>query len=266
MESWSNEAKDLYVYQPGWEVCEKGHAFGPAIRDHYLIHYIVKGKGTYRVGNHTYPLSEGQGFLIMPGEITFYQADDEDPWEYYWIGFNGKQVNKLLEACRLGRHQPILNYNKDDALQRILQKLALGSTKYKVNEYEQIGYAYLFFSILMKSEESSNIPQDEYVNKATKFIQNNYSYPISIEQIANYIGIERTYLFRVFKKILGISPQEYLIQYRLEKGTQLLIQSGMGITEIAYSCGFREVGYFSRCFKKKYGVSPFQYRKQNTSL
>ena len=266
MESLHSETKDLYVYQPGWEVCDKGHAFGPAIRDHYIIHYIVKGKGKYTVGNHTYELGQGQGFLITPGEITFYQADYEDPWEYYWIGFNGKHASKLLEECGLGKGQPIINYTKDEELQRILQKIALGGAKYRVNEYEQIGYAYLFFAILMRSEEPSIIPQDEYVNKATKFIQNNYSYNISIGQVANYIGIERTYLFRVFKKILGISPQEYLIQYRLEKATELLIPSGMGITEIAYSCGFREIGYFSRCFKKKYGVSPFQYRKQNMSL
>lgn len=254
--------KDLYVYQAGWQRCEKGHSYGPATRDHYLIHYIVSGKGKYKVGNKEYVLEQGEGFLIMPGDITYYQADQDEPWEYYWIGFSGRVVKEIIEKGRLGKDHLVFSYKKDEKLQRLIHRLYLCGTEYNVNEYEQMGYAYLFLAELTKEEEVRNIPLHEYVNKAIHFIQHNYSYDITIGQVANHVGIERTYMFRLFKKILNMSPQEYMIKYRLDKAREMLMNSEMGITEIAYSCGFREMGYFSRCFKNNYQLSPSQYRKK----
>lgn len=255
--------RELYFYQAGWEACSGLHSFGPAIRDHYLIHYIVKGKGRYKVGNEEYLVQQGEGFLIYPDTITFYQADQDDPWEYYWIGIGGKEVQETLARCLIDKEHPVFRYDKDDRLQQVLHQLYLATRQYNVNEYEQKGYAYLFLATLTSYQEIGSTSHHEYVGKAIKFIESNYSYDMTIGQIANYVGIERTYLFRLFKKMLHQSPQEYVIQFRLKKASEMLITSHTGITEVAYSCGFREVGYFSRCFKNYYKVSPSQYRKRN---
>ncbi|MEG0326391.1 MAG: AraC family transcriptional regulator [Cellulosilyticaceae bacterium] len=265
MKEINEQEKDLYVYQAGWERCESNHAFGPAIRDHYLIHYIVKGKGKYKVRDTEYILKEGDGFLIWPEEVTFYQADNADPWEYYWIGFRGKDVEVVLKQCCLSKENLVFHYNQDEQLRQILHQLYLSAEKYNVNEYEQIGYAYLFLSVLNKKQEIGIAMHHQYINKAVRFIEYNYSYDITITQIANHVGIERTYLFRLFKKTFNSSPQEYLIKVRLSKGAEILMQSEAGITEVAYSCGFKEIGYFSRCFKKHYHISPSQYRKNYDS-
>ncbi len=70
---------DLNLYHCGSENCAPGHSYGPAIRDHYLIHYILDGKGFFQVNNKTYHLKNGQGFLICPDIITYYEADKENP-------------------------------------------------------------------------------------------------------------------------------------------------------------------------------------------
>ena len=89
---------DLCMYQFGHEQCEPGHSFGPATRNHYLFHYVLSGTGTLMADNakgitQTYNIKSGQGFLIFPGQINTYIADDKLPWEYIWIEFDGLRVS-----------------------------------------------------------------------------------------------------------------------------------------------------------------------------
>lgn len=86
----------LTIYQCGYMKNIPDHKWGPAVRNHYLIHYAVAGCGTYTVDGTTYALRAGQGFLIEPFVITTYQADHDDPWEYYWFGFYGGEASYLI--------------------------------------------------------------------------------------------------------------------------------------------------------------------------
>lgn len=80
---------DLNPLIAGEQDCESGHKFGPAVRDYTLIHYVLKGKGVLYARGEVFPVLPGQAFMILPGEITVYEADREDPWHYQWIGFDG---------------------------------------------------------------------------------------------------------------------------------------------------------------------------------
>ena len=86
----------LSVYFCGKENCEPGHSFGPAVRPHYLLHVVLDGKGFYRKNGVTYSLHKGDAFLIPPMESTYYEADQEDPWTYAWVGFDGKNCKQTL--------------------------------------------------------------------------------------------------------------------------------------------------------------------------
>ena len=79
----------IYIHQCGTEKCQNGHSYGPAMREHYLIHCIFTGKGRFYDGLRNYDLRKGQGFLILPGIISLYQADMQEPWHYGWVGFGG---------------------------------------------------------------------------------------------------------------------------------------------------------------------------------
>ena len=100
-----------------------------------------------------------------------------------------------------------------------------------------------------------------YVEQARKYIEKNYSYPVTVEDVAVYVGISRSHLFRSFKLYMGKAPKEYLSEYRIEKACSLLKETSLSISAVAYSVGFDNNLYFSKVFKKYRKVSPSVYRE-----
>ena len=93
------ENKGFSDYIPvdfGMERNYPSHSFGPNIRDYYLIHFILEGKGVFINPKKQYELEKGDAFLIRPGEVCTYKADNDEPWTYIWIGFNGNMSFKIL--------------------------------------------------------------------------------------------------------------------------------------------------------------------------
>ena len=90
---------DLGLYQFGYEQCEPAHSFGPAVRNHFLFHYIISGTGILMANDshgvtQTYHVKSGQGFMIFPGQINTYISDEKLPWEYTWIEFDGLRAKE----------------------------------------------------------------------------------------------------------------------------------------------------------------------------
>ena len=114
LESTKKEYVDLCLCFCGIEVCKSSHSFGPAIREHYIIHYILDGKGIYKVGDKVYNLEKNQGFLICPGDLTYYEADNDDPWTYIWVAFNGIKSEQYLKYANLSLEYLIFeSYQKE---------------------------------------------------------------------------------------------------------------------------------------------------------
>ena len=83
------QLQDLNPLVAGHEACDPGHSYGPHIRSYVLLHFVHSGKGTFQTPDGTFCVEEGQAFMILPGQLTTYTADSDDPWEYSWVGFNG---------------------------------------------------------------------------------------------------------------------------------------------------------------------------------
>lgn len=250
----------LSIYYIGREQCEKGHAFGPAIRTHYLMHFIYHGKGYYYRNNKKYEVKEGEAFLILPGETTYYEADWDDPWEYAWVAFDGYESKGILKSCGLSDDNLIFRSNESERLLHAVTNLVEAYPSSAHSRYKLLSCLFTVFSCM---ETSTLIPlsyDKMHLSKALQYMQNNYSYDIKISDIANYIGIDRTYLYKIFKRVEHISPIQYLLNYRLYEAMKLLEKSNSGITEIALSCGFKDSSSFCKHFKKKTGLTPSQYR------
>lgn len=253
----------LTVCQSGWQKCSGKHSFGPAVRDHYVIHYIIEGKGTYYVNGKEYPLRAGDGFLITPGQSTTYAADESDPWEYYWVGFRGVDVVRLLHLCGMDEEHPIFTYRKDDRVHRHLSDLYFASKQYESREYAMVGYLYLFFSCLIPLQSAKNKPREVYLNRSIRYIQENTAYPITVEDIANQVGVERSYLYRIFMEELHCSVHDYVMHCKIERAKEMMSQNQFTLAEIACSLGFSDSSHFSKTFKKIVGESPSRYRSHN---
>ncbi len=259
-ETRSGEA--LAFYFCGWEKCAPGHAFGPAVRPHYLFHLVLSGRGVYERGGERYEVRAGQGFLILPGESTCYEADREEPWEYCWIGFGGTEAEGILRECGLGEENLIYQDQSGGMLQREMMGLVDSFGLSEVNSYMLLGRLYLSLSYMVQKISPEGRAGSGYVNGAVEFIRNNFSYDIGVGEIARHVGIDRTYLYRLFQRHLGHSPKAYLTQVRLGMAAEMLTETELTVTEVALSCGFPDVSLFGRHFREAYRCTPLQYRRK----
>lgn len=253
----------LYIINAGKQICEPGYAFGPAVRDHYLIHFISSGKGRYEVNGKTYPLSAGQGFIIYPGVRTYYQADSADPWTYHWVDFYGREADALMARCGFLFGEDLV-FTAEDADGVCAYLAGAAEHFYKQDENSRlaaIGYLHLFLSLIARPRHKHG-----YVDMAVQFIQLHYAYPITVAEMADRTGLNRSYLCKIFKKSTGVSPQEYLLSFRINRAKCLLRETDLPIAEVAYSCGFKDFPHFSTQFKKREGMSPGQFRRAQNGI
>lgn len=254
---------ELSIFNCGHEVCAPNHTWGPGIRDHYLIHLVVAGKGRYKTESGEFSLQAGDLFLVKPSQLVTYTADADTPWEYYWVGFNGACANALVQQTPFTEAAPVFRCQDPALVQEALHAIYQARGPEPHHEAAMVGSLYLFMAELMKEARAlkphSNSNSAQYVLNAIKYIQFNYSHDISIDDIARSVGVSRSHLYRVFINNMGKSPIDYLTSYRISEACNLLRSSSLSIAEIAVSVGFFDQFYFSRVFKKAKGVPPSKY-------
>lgn len=230
----------------GCEDCEKSHSFGPAVRNYWLIHYIISGFGLFKSEGKTYNLGAGEMFVISPYEETYYEADSSNPWSYIWVGFtiDGDMPSPLPKTFFCPQAQKIFEGIKYEAISNKEQK----SASIKARLWD-------LFSLL--SEGKTNEP--DYVDKALAIIHSEFMNDISVETIASRLGLNRSYFSVIFKEKMNISPKEYLMVYRMNFAASLIINEKKSISTAAYSVGYPDIYNFSKMFKKHFGVSPREY-------
>lgn len=260
---------DFYLCFCGYAKCEPLHSFGPAVRPNYVIHVITKGRGRYSVDGKQYDLHEGQGFLIEPEVQTFYQADKEEPWSYMWIGFSGTRTREYLADLGLGENNLTFMCRNIPELAVMMRNIVNRNTYTVENEFLRESFLYQTFAILSRSIHVQKVASDEkdpyniYVRRAVEYIQNNFLEPIHVADIADYAGVSRGYLHRLFQESVAQSPQDYLVSCRMTRGAELLTVTDLSIEEVALSCGYADPLAFSRIFKRRTGMTPREYRKRN---
>lgn len=259
-----NHQHPLAIYFCGQEACGPAHSFGPAMRPHYLLHVIFHGEGIYQCGGHTYHLSAGDAFLIRPADSIYYRADDENPWSYAWAGFDGSACSEILMQTVFSDSLVFQteSASRKESLLIHMQTLVNSFEESNGNSLEASGNLLLVLSTMKKKPaESRNDIASLYFQKASEYIRNNYAYPIQISDVAHYVGIDRSYLYRIFMEQENISPKQYLLKYRLQMAAQLLCSSSCTITEVALSCGFRDAPSFCNYFRTGTGYTPKKFRR-----
>lgn len=233
----------------GHEQCESGHRYAYFNCEYTLIHYCISGEGVVTKNGECHNVSQGQIFIIRPGENVSYSADVENPWEYVWVSFDLADSDILANI-------PVVTGIRSDIFIQIKERLEdKNCTKLFV-----IGKIYELLSELSEDDSASKI---DYPKTVKQYIKLRYADDISVEQIADRLNINRRYMSRIFKERYGKSVVDYLVDYRLKKASERLL-SGASVTDAAQTCGYRDVFNFSKMFKKKYGVPPKEFAKLHT--
>ncbi len=257
---------DLNLYQFGWERTEPLHSYGPHARNHYLFHYVIAGRGVLYANDESYAIEAGHGFLIVPGAPTTYVADEKDPWEYTWIEFDGLRAGESLGLAGISGRQPVYTPLNREA-GRLLQEQMLTIVNHAdASPIRQIGQGFLFLDQLVQSsagrrQQSQRRLRDFYMKEALSFIEQNYQQDISIEEIAAFCGLNRSYFGKVFRDTMGESPQAFLLHYRMARAAQMLKETTLPVGTIAGMVSYSNQLHFSRAFKAVYGMAPRSYRQ-----
>lgn len=264
---------DLTIYQYGYEQCRPLQSFGPFVRNNFLFHYVISGKGILHASdkkdNVTYHhIDAGNGFLIEPGLVNTYSADAKEPWKYIWVEFGGLRSRESMELAGLSYKSPVFHPTKPEYGLEVLEEMKTLIDSPNDSSLELIGHLYLFIDKLIKYSSSRKQSQggnlsEFYVREAVSYIEHNYSKNITIEEIAGKCRLDRSYFGKIFKKVLGQSPQDFLIHYRMAKAADALITGEQSISEVGTSVGYPNLLHFSRAFKNVYDMSPSEYRKKN---
>jgi AraC-like DNA-binding protein len=256
---------DLDIHICGSQKCPPEHSYGPAIRDYFLVHYIHQGKGFFSFNKKKFYLQKGQGFVIWPEIISYYQADKKTPWQYSWIGFNGLKAEKNLNLAGISPEQPFFTVNNPAQISQLFWKMTETGNLKKSKEIKLTGLLYLFFAELIENNAKTvrNNEQEfkyNYLKVALNYIDRNYSSPdLKITDIAAYVGLNRSYLWEIFNELLEKSPQQYLIEFRIRKAAFLLKNYHLTVKTAAISVGYKDQYSFSKIFKKIMGCSPSKY-------
>lgn len=236
------------------------HQWGPGIRYIYALHYILSGKGYFEVNNVTYSLSASESFIIFPETEVFYYPDPDDPWEYVWIDFKGEEALHLLSMTNFTQGTPVAPSINEDLLPlfRIIENSNLKPFE-KERSNARLRLLLSYYMEYYPKEDT--VDKIDYVLSAKEYIENNYwKETLSVAEIVEFVKIDRTYLYRLFKEGTGMSVLEYITSYRIKRASYLLQNTSIAIKSIAYSVGFENQLYFSRVFRKATSYSPSEYR------
>ena len=149
----------LSVYNTGYQRCEPGYTWGPATRDHYLLHFVTEGKGVLKGPCGTLEIPAGGLFFIRPGELCCYVADEETPWEYYWVGFNGTEAHRMLGLTPFGEQVQLIFPENPDRIRRCLKRIYDARGNSPAAEARMLGGLYLFLGALMEESGSGSVRQ-----------------------------------------------------------------------------------------------------------
>ena len=228
----------------GYEKCVPNHAFGPAVRPYYLLHYVLEGAGTFLKNGTLHKVLPGDLFVICPEELTTYRANQENPWEYCWVSFRAEGTPEFLKEPVI--RQPQVRQIFEQIRDQVLENPEDG--KIFALLYEMLWQ--LSLDVPMKQDR-----QNTYALYAKTYLETAYMRQVSIQEIADTLHIDRRYLTILFRETYGKPPQAYLMQLRLEQARNFLNQ-GFGVAEAASMSGFSDLSNFSRQYKRTFGICP----------
>jgi len=264
----------LYLIYCGREICRSGHRFGPNRRHFHLIHFIKDGKGTLDIAGRHFELKKGDAFWLPPGEEAWYEADKDNPWTYFWIGFDGLGAGVCVGRSGFTSDKPTISIPDltDEACELIDKMLDANQLTYSNNLKRNSLLEWLFGVLIFDAEQKDNSESTYaysgavYAQYARNYIDLNYTEQIRVTELADFIGVNRSYLTNSFKQLMGISIQDYIIGLRISHARHLLRETDHKINTIAQMVGYDDVLSFSKIFKIKTGMSPNSYRKMETDL
>lgn len=247
--------------------CAPEEEYGPAMREQYVLYFCAEGQGTCHLGERSYILKAGEGVLACPGVMVSLRADSRQPWTLVWVGLRGDEAPSCLDQCGLGGKQPLFSCDQPRQLEQcVAEMMEADRAGWSARLFQQ-GLLCRFLSLIVppvKRGRGRTPPGERYVEQAMAYIRQRYQENITVAGMAEYVGLNRSYLTTVFQTAVNRSPQQVLMDYRMEQAVRMLREGRLSVGEVARSCGYEDPLTFSKAFKRSMGVAPAAMRGQKS--
>lgn len=244
-------------------------AHGERIQQHYTIHFVLRGKGTFVLNGKKHELSENYLFVTPPCVKVTTTPSADDPWKYFWLGFSGDAAQQIVSLAGFSLNEPVFLTKNDKRIRKKIFEL-IKDTRQKNAPCRlfALGALLEIFAIIVNERKKSNVlhksafSTDSYIKRAVQIIEERYSDPeFKVSDISAELFISHSFLCRIFNQYTYVTPRQYLIQYRLEQSRVYLEKTNESVQRICELVGFNDCFHFSKQFKRYYNCSPMQYRR-----
>ncbi len=258
----------------------KDQTFGPVLRDHFLIIYCVTGSGTVTLDGVSHFLEPGQCMMTFPNQVMSMFSSSRTPWNIIWVGLKGMLLPYYLQRMGISSSNPIFPWRNSEYILHELKRILQSSPEYENNDifdfasplnttkgelvrlsclYSILSEAYSLCSRFAELNGQASEYED-YIQKAIAFMEANCNRKIKISDVAKHVGLNRSYLFTLFKEHLTESPQEFMTRLKIKKACEMFRSADATVSSVAYSLGY-EPRALTRLFKQITGYTPTEYRR-----
>ncbi len=257
----------FYLQEAGSLHAKASHVSHRSYLDSYLFILVESGSGMVTVKNQRFSLSAGDCVFINCSE-PYAHSTSEDPWSLRWVHFNGPTMNavyqKYLERSGSVHFSPEDTSVYFEALQH-LSDSALSDSYVRDMEIHQ--YLSSLLTQIMKDCWNPESIKKNFANRSNteqlwSYLSEHYQEKISLDNLSSTFFLSKFYLTKLFKEQYGVTISDYILDLRIHRAKELLRFSNQSLEEIASECGFYDLPYFSRKFKKAEGITPSAYRNQ----
>ena len=233
------------------------------------LFYVVDGKGEFNIQGQRFPV-EANDFVIINPQVEHTELSSPDePLEYIVLGIRGLSFSNLTPVSEGGHPFSFFNLRDEQKdILRYLNAMVQEATSQQMS-YELVCHnllEILLIKILRHQHFDLEVGKQSKATKDISFIKHYletyYHESIQLEDLASMTHLSRFYISHSFKKEIGMSPMEYLIDIRIKESKILLRTTNYSISQVADIVGFTTPTYFSKQFRKSTGISPTDYREQ----
>lgn len=228
------------------------------------IQYVAKGRGFIEIAGKKHSVYPGCIFLVPAMTPCLYCSDDTDPYRYYWLTFQGEYANLLLKRTGLSPESPVLETKSRHLIRYFARVFETMQKREAYAPLQMLSDFYNIFAILFREQSENSTPpkKSALIAKALDYMQKNYQYDVTCQDICSHLFVNRTYFIKLFKQETGYTPGQYLCSIRISAAVVLLLDSELNLSQIAAAVGFTPLN-FTQAFKTHMGMTPSEYRKKN---
>ena len=235
----------------------------PQGRNDYYFLYLCKGKLNMQVEGTMRPMLPGQAMVMYPKHEYRYQMMGEEEIRYYWVHFTGFGAASFLEECHVPCGKLLTIGSNDEIIRQIKQMF---TDFIRRESWYQVAAASRFMTVLTivgqcLTNATRKIGQLDRILTSLHFIHHHYTESLTLDALAAMEHLSVSRYRTVFRECMGTSPQSFIIDLRLRRACELMMQTDLPLKQIAQMAGYEDPLYFSRLFKEHFGMPPSQYKE-----